>query len=208
MFTGIVEERGIVRQIIKTNDSAHIVINAKLVVKNAHAGDSIAVNGVCLTITSFGDDVFSADIMHETVNCSSLGTLRAGSAVNLERALKADGRFGGHIVTGHIDGTGIVKKIETDGIAKKITIACTQDVASGIVKKGSIAIDGVSLTVIDTNIEYCCAGNRDLINSFSFSMIPHTALTTILGEIRTGSVVNLETDYLGKYIRRCINNVL
>ena len=181
MFTGIIEEIGHVNNVKKGTASAILTIQAEKVLKGTHIGDSIAVNGVCLTVTGIYDNTFTADVMHETLNRSSLGKLVSGSAVNLERAMAADGRFGGHIVSGHIDGTGKVAAITKDdnGILKYI------------VEKGSVAIDGISLTVAKMDSQ-----------SFSVSIIPHTAGATTLSLRKAGDVVNLENDIVGKYIER------
>ena len=187
MFTGIIEEIGHVNNVKKGTASAILTIQAEKVLEGTHIGDSIAVNGVCLTVTGIYDNTFTADVMHETLNRSSLGKLVSGSAVNLERAMAADGRFGGHIVSGHIDGTGKVAaiwyKIKTDsGILKYI------------VEKGSVAIDGISLTVAKMDSQ-----------SFSVSIIPHTAGATTLSLRKAGDVVNLENDIVGKYIERFLS---
>lgn len=189
MFTGIIEEIGTVKSISMATASAKINISCKKILEDIHLGDSIAVNGICLTVTAFGDSNFSADVMHETLNRSSLGKLKAGAPVNLERAMAANGRFGGHIVTGHIDGTGIITKIEPDDNATWYTIRCKPSLLKYIVEKGSIAIDGISLTVAKVNED-----------SFSVSVIPHTLYETILAEKNSGAVVNLENDCIGKYV--------
>lgn len=189
MFTGIIEEVGTVSSIRHGAHSCILTISAHTILDDVHIGDSIATNGVCLTVTQFGTDTFSADVMHETLNRSSLATLRAGSRVNLERALPADGRFGGHIVSGHIDGTGTITRIQTDDNAVWYTIQTTDELLRFIVEKGSITIDGISLTVARTDA-----------SSFSVSIIPHTRAQTNLAEKRKGDIVNLETDIIGKYV--------
>lgn len=191
MFTGIVEEIGTVKAIQKGAASSFIKIQADKIFSDMHIGDSIAVNGVCLTVTDFGRKIFRADVMNETLKRSSLGTLKNGSPVNLERAMAADGRFGGHIVSGHIDGTGTVSDIKNDGIAVWYTISAPPEIMRYIVEKGSIAIDGISLTV---------AAVTD--STFSVSIIPHTAEQTILSTKKVGDVVNLENDIVGKYIEK------
>ncbi len=191
MFTGIVEEIGKVLRVHKTGNSSFIEIQAEKVLSDVHIGDSIAVNGVCLTVTKFSSDTFRADVMNETLSRSSLGALKSGSPVNLERAMSADGRFGGHIVSGHIDGTGTITDIENDGIAVWYTISASSDIMRYIVEKGSIAIDGISLTV---------AKVTDI--SFSVSIIPHTASQTILASKKAGDIVNLENDIIGKYVEK------
>ena len=147
MFTGIIEEVGTVKAVQHSGSNSFIRIEAKKVLEDVHLGDSIAVNGVCLTVTHFDSTTFQADVMNETLSRSSLGSLRNGSPVNLERAMAADGRFGGHIVSGHIDGTGIISEIRNDGIAVWYTISAKSEILRYIVEKGSIAIDGISLTV-------------------------------------------------------------
>lgn len=193
MFTGIVEEMGTVKAIRKGPHSAVVEIQAQVVLEDLHIGDSIAVNGVCLTATAFSPAGFTADVMHETLNRSSLGSLTVGSHVNLERAMAANGRFGGHIVSGHIDGTGTITALRKDDNAVWYTISASQELLRYIVEKGSIAIDGISLTV---------AAVDDA--SFSVSIIPHTAASTILGSKRPGDTVNLETDLIGKYVEKLL----
>lgn len=191
MFTGIIEEIGRVKDIRKGRASAVLTIEAAKVLEDVALGDSIAVNGVCLTVTSFTKTFFTADVMHETLERSSLGALKAGRAVNLERAMRADGRFGGHIVSGHIDGTGTVAAVESDDNAVWYTIKAPAAVMRYIVEKGSIAIDGTSLTVAGTGAD-----------SFSVSVIPHTSANTILSAKRVGDIVNLENDIIGKYVEK------
>lgn len=191
MFTGIVEEMGTIAGIQKGAKSAILTIQAKKVFSDIHIGDSIALNGVCLTVTSYGKDTYTADVMNETLQRSSLGSLTIGSKVNLERAMAADGRFGGHIVSGHIDGIGTIKKVEKDDNAIWYTIAASENLMKYIVEKGSIAIDGISLTVA-----------RRTDEDFAISMIPHTAKETVLSEKNPGDIVNLENDIVGKYIEQ------
>ena len=189
MFTGIVEEMGVLKSIRKGAHSAILEIQAKVVLEDIHLGDSIAVNGVCLTATSFSPTGFTADVMHETLNRSSLASLRPGHRVNLERAMAANGRFGGHIVAGHVDGVGTVQRIEKDDNAIWYTIAAGPEVLKYVVEKGSITIDGISLTVAAVDGE-----------GFSVSTIPHTVAQTNLNQRRRGDPVNLEADVVGKYI--------
>ena len=191
MFTGIVEELGKVRTLMHGGNSSFIVIEAKKVLSDVHIGDSIAVNGVCLTVTEHDDSSFRADVMNETLSRSSLGSLRSGDCVNLERALSAEGRFGGHIVSGHIDGTGVITDIKRDGIAVWYTISAGPNIMRYIAEKGSIAVDGVSLTVAKVTD-----------STFSISMIPHTAEVTALGSKKAGDAVNLENDIIAKYVER------
>lgn len=191
MFTGIVEEMGSIAGIQRGAKSAVLTIQAEKVFEDIHVGDSIALNGVCLTVTSFSGNTYTADVMNETLKRSSLGSLTIGSKVNLERAMAANGRFGGHIVSGHIDGTGTIKKVEKDDNAIWYTIAASENLMKYIVEKGSIAIDGISLTV---------ARRSDV--DFSISMIPHTAKETVLSQKKPGDIVNLENDVVGKYIEQ------
>ena len=191
MFTGIIEEVGRIRAIERQAVSARLTVAASKVLSDVHLGDSIAVNGVCLTVTSFGRDYFCADVMHETLNRSSLGALGVKSPVNLERAMLAGGRFGGHIVSGHIDGMGTVEAIEEDDNAVWYTIAAGPELLRYIVEKGSIAIDGISLTVAYVD-DHC----------FKVSIIPHTRQETNLVDKRIGSIVNLECDVIGKYVEK------
>ncbi len=193
MFTGIVEEVGKVLDVQKTNTAAHFKIEAPQIMTDVKLGDSIAVNGICLTVTSFSATCFTVDVMHETLNRSSIKALGKGSRVNLERAMQAGGRFGGHIVSGHIDGTGVIQSVKRDGIAVWYEIAASPGLMQGIIEKGSIAIDGISLTV---------AGVSG--SGFSVSIIPHTAGHTTLLEKKAGDVVNLETDCIGKYVRHLL----
>lgn len=191
MFTGIIEELGKIRAMDRRTDSIVLTIEAHTVLEGTRIGDSIAVNGVCLTVTSLNDTSFTADVMHETMRRTSFCELRTGSSVNLERAMQVGGRLGGHIVSGHIDGTGHVSRVENDGIARVITISIPRDMAPFIVEKGSIAIDGISLTVVS-------AGS----SQFSVSIIPHTMSHTTLLDKHPGAIVNLETDIVVKYIHR------
>ena len=188
MFTGIIEEVGRIRAIERQAVSARLTVAASKVLSDVHLGDSIAVNGVCLTVTSFGRDYFCADVMHETLNRSSLGALGVKSPVNLERAMLAGGRFGGHI-----DGTGTIRDVRRDGNAVWYTIQAPEPILRLIVEKGSIAIDGISLTV--ARVDHV---------SFSVSIIPHTLQETALAFKRAGDIVNLENDCIGKYVAKLI----
>mgnify|MGYP001138687581 CR=1 FL=1 len=191
MFTRLIEEIGSVRHVVSGAEWGSIAIGCRNVLSGTKIGDSIAVNGVCLTVTDLKKDGFTADVMAETLHRSSLGTLRQGDPVNLERAMPADGRFGGHIVAGHIDGTGVLSRKERIGNAVLLEISAAPAILYEIVEKGSIAIDGVSLTVVSVSE-----------NGFTVSIIPHTGAQTILLEKNTGSTVNLETDVIAKYVRR------
>lgn len=193
MFTGIIEEIGSVRRVAAGSRAGSIEIACRVVVCDARVGDSIAVNGVCLTVTSRSASGFSADVMPETLSRSNLGALRPGDRVNLERAMRADGRFGGHIVSGHIDGVGVVSKIAPDANAVRIGVSAPKAICRLVVEKGSIAIDGVSLTVTDAGA-----------SSFEVSVIPHTGEETTLLSKRIGDRVNLECDIIGKYVEKLL----
>lgn len=191
MFTGLIEEIGSVRAVRRGRNSSVLSIAAAVVLEDLKIGDSVAVNGVCLTAAGVDSGGFTADVMHETLNRSALGALAAGAHVNLERAMAADGRFGGHIVSGHIDGTGTITALRQDDNAVWYTISAPAGILRYIVEKGSVAIDGVSLTVAAVGEGW-----------FSVSLIPHTAAVTILGEKRPGDRVNLENDLIGKYVEK------
>ena len=193
MFTGIVEELGTVRSVRRGAHSSVLSISATEVLSDLKVGDSVAVNGVCLTATTVDSGGFTADGMHETLNRSSLGALTAGSHVNLERAMAANGRFGGHIVSGHIDGTGTITALKQDDNALWYTVSAPPALLRYIVEKGSVAIDGVSLTVAAVGESW-----------FSISAIPHTVAVTLLGEKGVGDVVNLENDVIGKYVEKLL----
>ena len=193
MFTGIIEEVGTVKKIVHGQHSAVLTIHAETVLEHTRIGDSIAVNGVCLTVTRLFPDGFSADVMHETLNRSALARLAANSAVNLERAMPADGRFGGHIVAGHVDGVGCVTAIRKDDTAVWYTVQATPAILRYVVEKGSITIDGISLTVAAVDN-----------TGFSVSAIPHTVSQTNLCRRRRGDPVNLETDIIGKYVEKLL----
>ena len=197
MFTGIVEEKGSIKSITHGAKSAVLYIKAERIMSDVKIGDSIAVNGVCLTATRIMPDGFTADVMAETLRRSSLGSLKAGSHVNLERAMAADGRFGGHIVSGHIDGTGTIREFRREDNAIWVTVACDSGLLRYIVEKGSIAIDGISLTVASVSDD-----------SFKVSIIPHTASETILIEKKPGDLVNLENDIIGKYVDKLLHGAV
>ena len=191
MFTGIIEELGIIRQVELRGNSGRIGVRAKRVLEGTKIGDSIAVDGICLTVTSLLPDGFLADVMAETFRRSGLGRKGAGETVNLERAMAADGRFGGHLVSGHIDGTGVIREYRREENAVWVTIETGQEILRLIVEKGSIAIDGISLTV--AKVEE---------GRFGVSVIPHTGEETTLLRKKAGDVVNLENDIVGKYVER------
>lgn len=194
MFTGIIEEIGVVCSVRKGVKSSVLSIQGKVIFDDLKLGDSVSVNGVCLTVSSLNRDSFTADVMNETLRRSSLGELKAGYRVNLERAMPMNGRFGGHMVSGHIDGTGIITEIKREDISTWYTIKTTDKIMHFIIEKGSIALDGISLTVADIATD-----------NFSVSVIPHSMEATILSEKAVGSTVNLENDIIGKYIERFLN---
>lgn len=193
MFTGIIEEVGVIRALSMSGHSGEISIRADKVLEQTKIGDSIAVNGICLTVTSLSADGFTADIMPETVSRSSMKAAAAGDRVNLERAMAADGRFGGHIVSGHIDGTGTIREMDRDENAVWVRIQAGPEILRYIVEKGSITIDGISLTVA-----------RVTGQDFSVSIIPHTGEETTLLSRREGDTVNLETDIIAKYTEKLL----
>ncbi|MEH7376144.1 MULTISPECIES: riboflavin synthase [Bacillaceae] len=196
MFTGIIEEIGVVANIQRTGESFVLAIEAKKILNDVHLGDSIAVNGVCLTVTSFTGKLFTVDVMPETVKASSLNMVKRGSKVNLERAMAAGGRFGGHFVSGHIDGTGIIKSKQSFENAVYYEIEAEQNILKYVILRGSITVDGTSLTVFAVTE-----------NSFTLSIIPHTLSETILGLKGSGDIVNLECDMIGKYVGHFIKNL-
>ncbi|WP_427337789.1 riboflavin synthase [Caloranaerobacter sp. DY30410] len=193
LFTGLVEEVGIVKSILKGTKSVKIVIKAKKVLEDIKIGDSISTNGVCLTVTDFTDNTFSVDVMPETMKRSNLKNLVPGSKVNLERALRLGDRLGGHLVSGHIDGTGKILSFDKEDNAVWVTIKPPEELLKYIIYKGSIAIDGISLTVayIDNKV-------------FKVSIIPHTKKVTTLIEKSLGDEVNLECDMIGKYVEKLL----
>ena len=195
IFTGIIEELGVVKSIAINGASGCITIKAKKVLEGTQLGDSIAVNGTCLTVTSINSDGFSADVMAETVKLTSLSQVGKGDLVNLERAMILNGRFGGHIVSGHIDGTGTITKYTKEENAIWVTIKAPDEILDLIVEKGSICIDGISLTVATVSDQ-----------DFQVSIIPHTAKETTLIHKKVGSLVNLENDIVGKYIKKLMEN--
>ncbi|WP_026504142.1 riboflavin synthase [Butyrivibrio sp. NC3005] len=196
MFTGIIEELGKITCIKNESVSAKISISAHKVLEDVAIGDSIAVNGICLTVTSFTKDCFQADVMPQTMRKSSLSAVTKNSFVNLERAMSVSKRFGGHIVSGHIDGTGIITNIKTEENAVWFSIKATSDLMKTIIERGSITIDGISLTV--AKVDYSQ-------NVFEVSTIPHTREVTNLKYKKRGDLVNLETDIIGKYVYHLMN---
>lgn len=195
MFTGIIEEVGKIKNISKTSSGILLTISADKVLRDCNLGDSIAVNGICLTVTKFDNDSFTVDVMNETVRKTTLYKLTQNSYVNLERAMLVNSRFGGHIVSGHIDGTGTISDIKKDGIAFIYKINTTKEITKYIINKGSITIDGISLTVVSVSD-----------TSFTVSIIPHTMTVTNLGKKKIGDMVNLENDYIAKYVEKMLDN--
>ena len=193
MFTGIIEEVGIVRAVRHGARSAVLQISAQVITADLNIGDSVAVNGVCLTVTQLSPAGFTVDVMPETLSRSNLSVLVSGSRVNLERALPAGGRFGGHIVSGHIDGVGRVKALRRDDNALWYEISAAPELLRYIVEKGSVAVDGISLTVAWVTS-----------SSFAVSVIPHTAAVTVMTERRVGDGVNLECDIIAKYVEKLV----
>jgi len=193
VFTGIVEELGSVQAVTDLGDAARLSIAGPAVTVDARPGDSIAVNGVCLTVVDIVDGAFTADVMLETLRRSSLGSVVPGSPVNLERAARVDSRLGGHIMQGHVDGVATVRTVEPTENWTTVSFALPSDLARYVVEKGSIAVDGVSLTVVHVDDE-----------SFSVSLIPTTLAHTTLGTRRPGDVVNIEVDVIAKYVERLL----
>lgn len=194
MFTGIVEELGIIKKISINGNSGSITVKASKVLEGTIIGDSIAVNGICLTVTSMTNDSFTADIMAETVRRSSFKIASAGDKVNLERAMAANGRFGGHIVSGHVDGTGTITNMRKEENAVWVTISAAPSIMKFIVEKGSVCLDGISLTVAKAETD-----------NFSVSIIPHTGEETTLLTKKPGNPINIENDVVGKYVERLLN---
>ena len=193
MFTGIVEEIGIIKSIKNGEKSSKITIGASKVLKGSLLGDSISTNGICLTVCKIGENYFEVDVMAESLRRSNLGDLKVGDKVNLERALTFESRLGGHIVSGHIDGVGKILLIQKEDNAVLVTIKTSSKILKYIVEKGSIAIDGVSLTVISVNSE-----------NFKVGIIPHTLNETIILDKKQGDTVNLECDVIGKYVEKLL----
>jgi len=189
MFTGIVEEKGKVHQIQQTGDAIIMTIQASNILSDVHLGDSIAINGVCLTVTKFDQSTFSVDLMPETVRNTSLRDLTVRSDVNLERAMSANGRFGGHFVSGHVDGIGKIKSKRTEHNAIYYEIEVDKELRKFMMMKGSVAVDGTSLTIFGLTAD-----------TFTISIIPHTVQETIIGQKGPGEIVNIECDMLTKYL--------
>ncbi|MFJ2377331.1 riboflavin synthase [Streptomyces sp. NPDC087769] len=195
MFTGIVEELGEVTAVEKLADASRFRLRGRVVTEGAKHGDSIAVNGVCLTVVDLGDGEFTADVMAETLDRSSLGALDTGSRVNLERPMAVGGRLGGHIVQGHVDGTGRIVERRISENWEIVKVSLPVHLSRYVVEKGSITVDGVSLTVVDAGTDY-----------FTISLIPTTLALTTLGIKEPGDPVNLEVDVIAKYVERLLGN--
>jgi riboflavin synthase len=195
MFTGLTEEKGVVKSVRQGKKSAEITVSAKKVFDDLKTGDSVAVNGVCLTVTSLSGDSFTVDVMAETMRSTNLADITSGSQVNLERALRVGDRLGGHLVSGHIDGTGIVKGFRQEDIATMVTINAEPAVLRYIIHKGSVAVDGISLTVAGVTGD-----------SFTVGIIPHTSGETTLLQKNPGEKVNIECDMIGKYVEKFFLN--
>lgn len=194
MFTGIIEEIGTIKSVKSTKDAIVFSIGAKHILQDVSLGDSIAVNGVCLTVTEFSSEAFSVDVMPETVKSTSLAELKQGSKVNLERAMAANGRFGGHFVSGHVDGTATIVKKQQVSNAVYYELQISEDLTNTLIHKGSITIDGISLTIFGLEKE-----------KVVISIIPHTIQETILGSKGVGDIVNIECDMIGKYIKKFVS---
>ncbi|TSB46844.1 riboflavin synthase [Alkalicoccobacillus porphyridii] len=195
MFTGIIEEVGTIQQITSSGEAVVMTIRASKVLTDVQEGDSIAVNGVCLTVTSYTENSFEVDMMPETVRATSLQNLSTNSKVNLERAMHAQGRFGGHFVSGHVDGVGTISHKSQDHNAIYYTIEVASDLRRYMINKGSVAVDGTSLTIFGVSE-----------SSFTISIIPHTVDHTIIGDKKVGDIVNIECDLVGKYIEQFIQS--
>ncbi|WP_088067242.1 riboflavin synthase [Gottfriedia luciferensis] len=193
MFTGIVEEIGTVKNIVKKGKTLVMTIQATKILEDAHLGDSISVNGVCLTVTDFTKNEFSVDVMPETFQASNLNSLATSQKVNLERAMAANGRFGGHIVSGHIDCTGEIQSVNAMENAVIYKIKIPIQFAKYCIQKGSITIDGTSLTIFEVGTD-----------CITVSLIPHTRSHTILGSKKVGDIANIEFDLLGKYVEKML----
>jgi riboflavin synthase len=192
MFTGLVQDLGTITAVDATGDGVRLAVRTDLAAELA-VGDSVAVNGVCLTATAVSDGNFSADVMHETLRRSSLGEAADGGRVNLELPLRAGDRLGGHVVQGHVDGVGTIRDARDDGFARVVTVGAPPDLLRYVVEKGSIAVDGISLTVVETGEDW-----------FTVSLIPETLERTNLGTAALGQPVNLEVDVLAKYVEKLV----
>ncbi|MEW6409449.1 MAG: riboflavin synthase [Nitrospirota bacterium] len=195
MFTGIIEELGRVKTIEQDLQSARIIISAKKIISGLKPGDSVSVNGVCLTVVAHRRKEFEVDVSYETIRVTNIGKLKIGEAVNIERAMQLSDRLGGHIVTGHIDGTGSISEKMILGNCTFYTIKTDEDLLRYIVKKGSVAVDGISLTIADI-----------VSGGFKVCIIPYTERMTTMGLRKIGDTVNIETDIISKYVENLLKN--
>jgi riboflavin synthase len=196
MFTGIIEHVGTVVAVSPRGKVVQLTLDCGPLMQGVRLGDSIAINGTDLTVTTMEGSTMRFEMVRETASITNLGQLRSGSRVNLERALRADGRYDGHIVQGHVDGTGTIQEWRRQQEDVRLFVACAPELASGMVPKGSITVDGVSLTLVDVGADF-----------FSVALIPYTLAHTTLGERRVGDLVNLEIDLLGKYVRKYLHQI-
>jgi riboflavin synthase len=194
MFTGIIEEIGLVKTLHRGNRSMQLTVSASLILQDMKTGDSINTNGVCLTVVAFDGSGFTVDAVPETLERSSIGSLRTGSEVNLERAVRLEDRLGGHLVSGHIDGTGVIRKVWQEDNSWWFRIDAAKDLTRYMVPKGSVALEGISLTLVDVSE-----------TSFTVSVIPHTLGMTTLKSKKTGDVLNIECDIIAKYTEKLVN---
>ncbi|GJL64189.1 MAG: riboflavin synthase subunit alpha [Nitrospirales bacterium] len=195
MFSGIVEEMGAVKSVQKGLHGTRLSILASTILEDIHIGESVSVSGACLTVTDFSAQDFAVDVSPETLNITTLGSTSVGTPVNLERAMKLNERIGGHLVTGHVDGVGIIRRREQEGNAIQLTIEVPDSIARYCAKKGSMTVEGISLTINDVSD-----------NAFAVTIIPHTAKVTTMGLKQVGDSVNLETDLIGKYVERLLQS--
>ena len=195
MFTGIIEEIGIVKSVRKGSASFSMLISADVAASGLKQGDSVNTNGACLTVTALGHDSFTVDVMPETMRSTNLGGLKTGSLVNLERALQLSSRLGGHLVSGHIDGTGVIHRIKKEDNAVWITVKTVAEILRYMIPKGSVALDGISLTVVHVDAAM-----------FDVSLIPHTMKVTTLMDKKPGDILNVECDMVAKYIEKFMGN--
>ncbi|SEQ84506.1 riboflavin synthase alpha chain [Virgibacillus subterraneus] len=198
MFTGIIEELGTVKEMKHASEqSVEMTLSSTKIMEDVHVGDSISVNGICLTVTNYSSNDFQVDVMPETIKSTSLNVLTEGSKVNLERSMAANGRFGGHFVSGHVDGIGKITRKQKQENAIYYDIEIPEELAKYFMMKGSVAVDGISLTVFDVGQ-----------STFTISLIPHTVEETILGDKDEGDVVNIECDMLAKHVQNLLNHQL
>ena len=191
MFTGIIEEIGTVQSVIKGSKSFSMIVSADVVVSDLRLGDSVNTNGACLTVTSVSGNSFTVDVMPETMRKTNLGALKPGRQVNLERALSLSSRLGGHLVSGHIDGTGLISRVKREDNAVWISVKAGAEILRYVIPKGSVCLDGISLTVVTADVD-----------SFEVSLIPHTMASTTLQDMKAGDTLNIECDMVAKYIEK------